>query len=115
MKVRQMSPTPCSLVHRKKAVSWLYGVAAAVMICSHGVPASAASGQEGTLVRVVGDRVQFGVAQPSHGDKVVEEMVVKMAALRTRSTDRVLGRSDQNAQFPPVDPIAARASRTTKP
>lgn len=98
-----------------KPLTRLCSVAAAVMICSHAVPASAASAQEGTLVRVVDGRLQFGVSQSSHGDKVVEEMAANMAALRTRSTDPVFGRSDQSAPFLPVDPITAHAPRTTKP
>jgi hypothetical protein len=96
-----------------KPASCLYCLAAAVMISLPGTPASAAPGQEGTLVRIVDGRTQVGIGRSS--DKAGDDAIARMSALRTRVTERFLLRSHETTPFPPVRPITAQAPYVGKP
>jgi len=96
-----------------KLANCLYCVAAAVVIGMHGTSASAAPAQEGTLVRIVDGRAQFGIA-PSV-DRAGDNAVAKISALRTRVTERFYLRSYVPAPLPPVHPITAQAPHARKP
>ena len=91
-----------------KPLNRLHSVAAVLMISLHGIPASADSAHEGTLVRIVDGRVQLGAARSPRSDRAVDDAIAKMSALRTQGTDRFWPRNDENVPFPPLRPITAR-------
>jgi len=83
-----------------KCVNILFSrVGIVLAICLHGVAASAAPTNEGTLVRVIDGKIRTGAAQALPSDGVISSAMARITVLRTPPIPQ---HNDAAASIPPV-------------